>query len=405
MTVINGSSIFVDGGSITSHDNDDVINGGGLTNFWYDVVLTDTPRIISQSSPSRVTSGDLISLFYTGATYKHDQMVKINLVNNITFEEITASVSPFRIATINENLITHVQDGVATLTTTSTNVTKTQRIDFVTTVDENYYDIIDDVSGSARENATDNINNLLSYDKNVNIFSTQSDSEEIYVRNTNCWAYNIDLTCISPWNQTGDKKRAGTLISPKHIIFASHYQITTGHTVRFVDSNNNVCDRTMTNKGNIEFWSDYTIGILDSEVDAGINYCKVISSDWEDYFPYATFNYVIAPVRGVPYLIPDQQKRATISIAASSLNRFEQSTNPLQLNFYYKKVDGDSGSPMFSIINDELILMNTLFNDSGSQTTLSDYIDEINQKMTDLNGGDDTYQLDEIDLSSFINFS
>ena len=73
-----------------------------------------------------------------------------------------------------------------------------------------------------------------------------------YVRNPNCWAYDIDLTCCSPWNMhptlrlpngslTGSSNhRAVTLISPRHVLAVRHadFYPPVGSLVRFVTKNN-----------------------------------------------------------------------------------------------------------------------------------------------------------------------
>ncbi len=50
-----------------------------------------------------------------------------------------------------------------------------------------------------------------------------SGANGVFIRNTNCWAVDLDLTCCGPWNSYLGKKMAGTLISPRHVLFAAHY--------------------------------------------------------------------------------------------------------------------------------------------------------------------------------------
>src|SRR5690606_12989429 len=105
-----------------------------------------------------------------------------------------------------------------------------------------------------------------------------------YIRNPDCWAADLDLTGISPWNSTGGHLRAGTLISPCHIIFATHYQIGTGASLRLLTNDNQVINRTMSAKINIAS-SDFTIGKLDSDVPEGIGFYKIPPSGFLDYIP------------------------------------------------------------------------------------------------------------------------
>ena len=60
---------------------------------------------------------------------------------------------------------------------------------------------------------------------------------------------------------------------------------------------------------------------------------------------------------------------------------------------------GDSGNPMFIIINNQPVLLTVWTTGvSGSGTSVTAFKDDINYMMNSLGGG---YQLDEIDLSGF----
>lgn len=75
------------------------------------------------------------------------------------------------------------------------------------------------------------------------IFSVQDHNHKRYIRSDKCWAAPLDLTAISPWNSQGHTRKAGTLISPRHALWARHYSMRVNTTIRFVDKNNNVVDR------------------------------------------------------------------------------------------------------------------------------------------------------------------
>ncbi len=47
------------------------------------------------------------------------------------------------------------------------------------------------------------------------IYTVQDHSTPSYLRNTGCWAYDVDLTSISVWNSDGGVQKGGILVSPR----------------------------------------------------------------------------------------------------------------------------------------------------------------------------------------------
>jgi hypothetical protein len=101
-----------------------------------------------------------------------------------------------------------------------------------------------------------------------NIYSIQDHTSNIYKRNIDCWAYDIDLTCISPWNSQGANQLAGTLITPRHVIFAEHYHAWPGAVMRFITKDNKTIERTIaavkTHPNYRPYYPDINIAVLDS---------------------------------------------------------------------------------------------------------------------------------------------
>lgn len=194
------------------------------------------------------------------------------------------------------------------------------------------------------------------------IFSVQDHANAHYVRNTNCWAADIDLTCASPWNSQSANLRAGTLISPRHVVFAWHneFYVHPGHTLRFIDSTNGGVDRVVVavkqvmNTGIEQF--DIMLGILDSDVPPNrISFAKILPPDYTDYFGSKTRDDIVR----IPVIRFDQEEKALVG----DLNFIWQNTGcsaycqGKRLDFYEKIICCDSGNPCFVVINDEPVLL------------------------------------------------
>lgn len=222
------------------------------------------------------------------------------------------------------------------------------------------------------------------------IFATQDHANSTYVRSTTCWAKDIDLTCASPWNSEGGNLLAGTLISPRHIVFANHYQLSVGTTIRFVAMNGTVVNRTMTAKQAVD--DDIMVGLLDSDVPAGISFAKVLPDDAETKLR-----------AGSPVLAFDQEEKALVIdfswVANGVLWGDRPVTNQTRATYAESLISGDSGNPGFVIINGEAVLVTTwTYGGPGAGPAMHGHISGINAAMTALGGG---YQLTTIDLSGF----
>ena len=225
----------------------------------------------------------------------------------------------------------------------------------------------------------------------INIFSTQNHSATNYIRNTNCWAVAYDLTCCSPWNSYSGRFRAGTLISPRHILLAAHYdQINTNDTLRFVDQDNNVIERRLIAKkqhpdypgASVDYpYPDLTVGLLKSDLPTNqISFAMVLPDDWHDYIGSGLF---------LPALCLDQEEKALIAdlvdVAETNLLEgvdqiltvFDYPADTNRLNYSEEVIVGDSGNPAFLILNEDLVLLTLwTYGDAGAGTSLTAFKNE-----------------------------
>lgn len=216
----------------------------------------------------------------------------------------------------------------------------------------------------------------------------------IGTRNPSVWCSDIsDITCISPWNSHEGYARAGTLISPRHIVFANHFLIPNGATMKFVTMGDVEVSRTITNQVQIA-GTDLQIAVLDSDVPGTIGFAKIL--------PQSIYSQLIGLINSVSVSIPairlDQEEKATVGDTdyQSTQSGFRSPSDSKRLEFYETVITYDSGNPAFWVYKGSLIILTVWTSGGGgSGGSIHYYRNEINAAMTALGGG---YQLTEIIL-------
>ncbi len=213
---------------------------------------------------------------------------------------------------------------------------------------------------------------------NKPIFSVQNHTSGIYTRNLDCWASDLDLTCVSPWNSKGIYLRAGTLVTPRHCILAAHFQIQKGDSIRFVTKDNvtvrrKVIAHLINNVNNATtgntYMPDMEIITLDSDVPSSITPCQFLPSNWKTYISNNGYK--------IPVLYTDQQEKALVSeidyIDYTKLFRSLVPTLPNRLALNEAVVSGDSGNPEFLILNGKLVIIGCITWSDNSGNALTYY--------------------------------
>lgn len=221
------------------------------------------------------------------------------------------------------------------------------------------------------------------------IFSSKSPSSTTpaFTRSTTCWAKNIDTSPQSIWNdsasgpfpfQAGAYGGSGTLISPRHIVYANHFQFYNGTKLVFVDMNNNCYIRTLSNSARVGT-TDIQIGLLDSDI-TNVSFAKILDID--------IASQTNTNLR-LPALFMDQDRNALIGefyyygFGASCENPIDSAQ---RIAFYELPVGGDSGNPVCLVYENKIILTFTFYSPTASDS-LSNNIIGINAAMTSLGGG------------------
>ena len=319
-------------------------------------------------------------------------------VTNMTGTPVWSS-SNTSVATINSStgLVTGAANGTSTITVTNGVVSKTKVLSFNRT-NQGTPTIVSYDAGTLRKAIEDFFVSRLGSNPNPAtakpIFSTQNHTAPSYVRNTSCWMANFDaLTCCSPWNSTGGSNMAGTLITPRHILFANHYQINTGATVRFVTMDNVVVDRVMTGKAVVN--GDCMLGVLASDVPATIKFAKMFPSSYATKLPV---------LQKTPCLRLDQEEKALVGSISIDLGSFFDSLE--YPNYSESIIGGDSGNPIFVPFADNLVLISTFTSSNGGPnlTTFRTQIDSAIASLDSSQGYNTGYTCTVVDLSSYTTF-
>lgn len=238
------------------------------------------------------------------------------------------------------------------------------------------------------------------------IYSTFDHTTPSYTPSIDCWgaAFADQLTAISAQNsESTDGRKAGILVSPRHVLFSKHFAPSTGATMRFVKTDGTVVTRTISNTAPVSeivtMYPDVTVALLDSDVPAGIAFARVLPDNWKDY---------LNPVdQHIPVMWVDQDKRLLVKdleyLPANKTGNISagylQPTDATRLGFYEAGVNFDSGSPCFVKIDSKLVLISLVsFGGPGPGTPIQAFRTEINAAMTSLGGG---YSLTSIDLSPY----
>ena len=251
------------------------------------------------------------------------------------------------------------------------------------------------------------IDGRLEAGKSLDYFSNYlpNGRQGIFEINTNCWASDIDFSCLSPWNSRSEHNwNAGTLISPVHIIQADHFHSSIGRTLYFRGKSGVLYSRQLVALRTLPLVENYTkdvaIGLLDSPLPDDVSVAEFLPDDFTEFFgdgkglPCVTFNQdreaIVGELTEIPGRIVINHNFVSCRVPFSSI----------RLPFYKDIRRFDSGSPRFLILGDKPILLCTmLWAGEGSGPSLTALKAEIQDAMDSLSPG---YSLSIVDFSPYL---
>jgi hypothetical protein len=249
------------------------------------------------------------------------------------------------------------------------------------------------------------------------------------VRNPSMFAAGLDLTAISimdkRWDGITTYGHPGMLISPRHILGAAHYQAY--GPIVWLDSVGAYHTATPLSYTTIP-GTDIIIQYLGAAV-TGITPLKVLPSDWQTYLPNLDTEINDTGIDffpNLPCLTKIVHAPAGGTRDTMALNHFVRLTIPspnppwwaawLRTDPLIAALDterfqgpiggGDSGGPLFLLINGELVLIGTYLS-ATSSANVSGYITEIEAAMNSLaaaQGDFTSYSLSKVSLAGFTSY-
>lgn len=362
------------------------------------------PRVISGGTTTTSTTQDMTVSRTSGATTVTDwRWTYTASPFNLESATVTRTADPAHLTPAADPFLwTWTANGATQLTLSTPTSTYRRTVTNATATGQTVDLWASNVSGTLRAAAETSIDSRISgqtASTAAPLWSTRTPGTPLYIRSSSNWAATVDLTPHSAYNSITTAYQPGvggcTLISPRHIIGAAHTgQPQAGATYHFVKSDGTVCIRTCTAASRIGT-TDILVGLLASDVDSGISFARVLPDTWASKLPtLATRRVACARINrqqkiSVHELLSLTSETATFTAPSGSRASFEIAAE-----------SGDSGTPLFLIVDSKMILLGTLYSGSSAPSIIGQR-SAINTALTNLGG---SYQLTDADLTAYTTF-
>lgn len=197
-------------------------------------------------------------------------------------------------------------------------------------------------------------------------------------RNADVWTGTLDTTCIA-------RNAWGTLITPDAVVMAAHTGPVVGGQFTFVDMAGNATLVTLTAlsavAGGVGDGGDVMVGKITPALGAGYTPAKLLPANYASYLPQAQYAYpTLATTQDKTLLLMDVvnfEQPVNLSGGGTTTDIYlVQSSDPTRAAWYNPCPRYlDSGSPVFMVINNALVLL-TLWHYSGGLGP--NYADQLN---------------------------
>ena len=218
-----------------------------------------------------------------------------------------------------------------------------------------------DLATHMQKEIDDRIANTLAGATTKSLWYTRGSDTGKWEQNPNVFIYSgtraVNLNGQSPWNSQGKYARSGTLISPRHIIFAKHFPFSASTTIVFIAPDNSVVSRKIEK---VEFATstsiDIGVALLDRDVPESIPFYPIVPSNvWQQYLSTAAN-------ADIPIIYLDQEDKVGVqNVKANAF--YNNSVNMSHVKGAGKRAEfdepiivGDSGNPAFAVVGGQPVL-------------------------------------------------
>lgn len=234
-------------------------------------------------------------------------------------------------------------------------------------------------------------------------FSVFGGSTGPYTPHPDFWLPDIDLSCAPTGQSAGDAfftQPRGCLLTPSVFVTAAHVFQAHGPLIWFVGNNGQAYSRTVVNSDDSLGW-DIDLILLDTPLPVAVRPAKLLPSDVASYIGPNDFSQRLDTV-----VLDSESKAISFSwvnlsnayvTANSSIGYLSATHHPSLIGLTESVVVGDSGSPMFLIIDDEPVLV-TCWHTAGYGPAYHSRLSAIQAIITAWRPGE---TISTIDLSEF----
>lgn len=384
-------------------NNGRTIKSAGRDALDFSLVATPLPQIVSPGSSSSSTVLDESVTTSTGTTYYNNYGIsRVIAADSLRISERSSpvSLSP-GIGSLSNNLVTRVTDGTTVvrvktpLGTRGVVCNMTQQVG-QTLVTREWAD------GTLAKAITDSIQTRIDGTTPsivMPLYSQADHNAPLFARNASSWLWDVDLTAISPSNVASGPYRAGVAVTPKHVLYARHYPLAAGDIIRFVTADDQLVSRTVIATASLAgdfFQNDIGVASLASDLPATITPVKVPPANLESYLPNIGPGLVAF---GTNAIGERASVRGWLRVSDDSVVFASYTTDQQYHPFYENYISGDSGSPVFMLVNTEPVLLGCITSGGNGQATA------VWRKLTELNalidGLDSGYSLTQVNLTGY----